>query len=49
MTHCAVRAFAGSPRKLDMLFWLGYRLNTLNKTLSISWEALQEQWGAGYC
>jgi hypothetical protein len=44
----AVRAFAGSPRKLDMLFWLGYRLNTLNKTLSISWEALQEQWGTGY-
>ncbi len=44
----AVRAFAGSPRKLDLLFWLGYRLNTLNKTLTISWEALREQWGAGY-
>ena len=44
----AVRAFAGSPRKLDMLFWLGYRLNTLTKTLNISWETLGEQWGQGY-
>ena len=44
----AVKAFAGSPRKLDLLFWLGYRLNTLSRPLSISWEALREQWGAGY-
>lgn len=44
----AVRAFAGSPRKLDILFWLGYRLNSIDKTLSMSWEALQEQWGTGY-
>lgn len=44
----AVRAFAGSPRKLDMLFWLGYRLHALNEPLKISWEALQEQWGINY-
>ena len=44
----AVRAFAGSPRKLDLLFWLGYRLNTLSKLLTISWDTLGEQWGAGY-
>lgn len=44
----AVRAFANSPRKLDMLFWLGYRLHSINKPLHISWEALGEQWGAGY-
>lgn len=44
----AVRAFAGSPRKLDLLFWLGYRLHSLNKPLAIPWEALREQWGAGY-
>jgi len=44
----AVKAFAGSPRKLDMLFWLGYRLASLNRSLTISWDALQEQWGAGY-
>jgi Plasmid encoded RepA protein len=44
----AVRVFAGSPRKLDLLFWLGYRLNTLSEPLHISWEALAEQWGQGY-
>lgn len=44
----AVRAFAGSPRKLDMLFWLGYRLNAMTQKVSISWEALREQWGDGY-
>ena len=44
----AVRDFAGSPRKLDMLFWLGYRLNSLREPLHISWDALREQWGQGY-
>ena len=44
----AVRVFANSPRKLDLLFWLGYRLNNLTKPLNISWEALREQWGTGY-
>jgi hypothetical protein len=44
----AVRAFAGSPRKLDMLFWFGYRLSTLDRPLNLSWEALKQQWGHGY-
>lgn len=44
----AVKAFANSPRKLDLLFWLGYRLNSLNKPVAISWEALSEQWGVNY-
>ena len=44
----AVRAFAGSPRKLDILFWLGYRFNSIDKPLPISWNALQEQFGSGY-
>ena len=44
----AVRAFAGSPRKLDLLFWLGYRLSSLNETVKISWASLQEQWGPNY-
>lgn len=44
----AVRAFSSSPRKLDMIFWLGYRINSKDKAFSISWEALEEQWGAGY-
>ncbi|MEQ1718841.1 MAG: replication protein RepA [Hyphomicrobium sp.] len=32
----AVRAFANSPRKLDILFWLGLRLNSLRKPTSVS-------------
>jgi hypothetical protein len=44
----AVKAFANSPRKLDLLFWLGYRFNGLNKAIAISWDALSEQWGVNY-
>ena len=44
----AVRAFSNSPRKLDVLFWLGYRLKNLRKPLRISWAALAEQFGQGY-
>lgn len=44
----AVRAFAGSPRKLDILFWLGYRLHSITKPTPISWNALREQFGTGY-
>ena len=31
----AVRAFANSARKLDLLFWLGYRLNSIKKPLCV--------------
>jgi hypothetical protein len=44
----AVRVFAGSARKLDLLFWLGYRLTSIAKPVSIPWQALQLQWGQGY-
>lgn len=44
----AVRNLANSPRKLDLLFWLGYRLSRLDKPLQISWAALYEQFGGGY-
>lgn len=44
----AVRAFAGSSRKLDLLFWLGYRVNGAERPVAISWEMLQEQFGWGY-
>lgn len=46
-TH-AVKAFAGSPRKIDLYFWLSYRLNSINDPLRITWEGLKEQFGAGY-
>lgn len=43
----AVRAFSGSARKLDILFWLGFRIRG-SGTTHISWAALQEQFGDGY-
>jgi hypothetical protein len=44
----AVRAFAGSARKLDLYFWLGYRLHNIERALPISWKALAEQFGEGF-
>lgn len=44
----AVRTFQGSARKLDLYFWLGYRLHNLEKPLSIGWEALGQQFGEGF-
>ncbi len=44
----AVRALAGSARRLDLYFWLSYRMSRLNEPLSISWEALADQFGHGY-
>lgn len=46
-TH-AVRAFAGSARKLDLYFWLGYRLYNISVPIRISWNALGEQFGQGF-
>lgn len=44
----AVRAFAGSARKLDLYFWLGWRLYNIDARLRISWKALGEQFGGGF-
>lgn len=44
----AVRAFAGSARKLDLYFWLGYRLHNIERPLHISWNALSQQFGEGF-
>lgn len=44
----AVRAFAGSARKLDLYFWFNYRLSRLREPLTISWEALAGQFGGGF-
>ncbi len=42
----AARAFAGSARKLDMLFWIGYRLRTVQRPLRLSWDNLHKQFGS---
>lgn len=44
----AVRAFAGSARKLDMYFWFNYRLHGLKSAASLSWEAVASQFGGDY-
>lgn len=44
----AVRAFAGSARKLDLYFWFGWRVYNIKDPLRISWTALREQFGAGF-
>ncbi|GJE27487.1 replication protein RepA [Methylobacterium organophilum] len=42
----AARAFSGSARKLDLLFWLGYRLRLLQRPLRLTWDNLHRQFGA---
>jgi hypothetical protein len=41
----AARAFSGSARKLDLLFWTGYRLRALQRPLRLSWDTLHKQFG----
>lgn len=42
----AARAFSGSARKLDLLFWVGYRLRALQRPLRLTWANLHGQFGA---
>ncbi len=42
----AAKAFSGSARKLDLLFWLGYRLRALPRPLRLTWTNLHQQFGA---
>jgi hypothetical protein len=44
----AVRAFAGSARKLDMYFWFNYRLHSLKAPTTLSWNALATQFGGDF-
>ncbi|MBU1210968.1 MAG: hypothetical protein KJ587_06815 [Alphaproteobacteria bacterium] len=40
-----VRAFAASARKLDLYFWLGWRMYNIDAPLTLSWAALYDQFG----
>lgn len=44
----AVKAFSGSARKLDLYFWVGWRLHNINKKLSLSWNSITDQFGQGF-
>lgn len=41
----AAKAFSGSARKLDLLFWVGYRLRALQRPLRLTWTNLHAQFG----
>jgi hypothetical protein len=41
----ALHAFANSARKLDILFWLNYRLHSSRSAVTVPWKALQSQFG----
>lgn len=40
-----LRAFGQSARQMDIIMWLGYRLKSIDRPLTIGWEKLQEQFG----
>eukprot|EP01036_Dinobryon_divergens_P032258 gene32258-41809_t len=44
----ALHAFANSARKLDLLFWLNYRLHSMKTRLVLDWKPLRAQFGDGF-
>ena len=44
----ALRAFSNSARKLDLLFWITYRITRLQDKLVLDWKPLKEQFGEGF-
>jgi hypothetical protein len=43
-----LRHLANSARKLDLYFWLNYRLNSISARLTVPWSALLNQFGDGF-
>jgi hypothetical protein len=41
-----LRAFGQSARQMDIIMWLGYRLKSIDRPLTIGWGKLQEQFGS---
>ncbi len=41
-----LRAFGQSARQMDIIMWLGYRLKSIDRPLTIGWSKLQEQFGS---
>lgn len=44
----ALRELSGQSVALDVYVWLAYRLHSLEKPQSVSWQALYQQFGASY-
>ncbi len=43
-----VKAIQGSSRKLDLYFWVGWRIHNIDQPLHLSWEAVTQQFGDGF-
>jgi hypothetical protein len=44
----ALRAFRNSCRKLDLYAWLSYRLHNMPADVTLTWDAVQRQFGGGF-
>src|SRR4051794_30562162 len=44
----AIRAIGTRSLAIDVYIWLAYRLHSLGKPTSVSWQALHTQFGAGF-
>ena len=44
----ALRALSNSARKLDLLFWITYRMTRLRARLVLDWKPLKDQFGEGF-
>ncbi len=42
-----IKALAGSARKLDLYFWMNWRMYNLSEPLSLGWDHLYAQFGGG--
>ena len=43
-----LRALSNSARRLDLMFWVTYRITRLQTHLILDWRPLKEQFGQGY-
>ena len=43
-----LRALSNSARRLDLMFWVTYRITRLRQKLVLDWKPITEQFGEGY-
>lgn len=48
LAEAALRAINNNSASIDIYIWLAYRLWSLNKSTQVTWQALHDQFGAGY-
>ncbi len=48
VSEAGLRAIGPRSMVIDVYIWLAYRLHALNRDVSVSWQALHAQFGAGF-